>query len=242
MLKQFTFGTSEIPYTLLRRSDINSVKISVEFEHGVEVIAPADLSEQVIEQVLHQKARWITQKLKAIEVIEAVPQQREFVSGEKYPYLGRNYTLVVAELAGRHPMLVMRNSIFEATIQPSMKMWDRHQIIRELFREWYKQRAQGKLTEQVSSYADRLNQQPTEIKVMDMDRRWGSCTPRGAIHLNWRLIMAPIQIIDYLVVHELCHLHIPEHSLGFWNMLGSIITDYEVRREWLRINGPTLTV
>lgn len=242
MLKRFTFGTSEIAYILLRRNNTNTVKISVEFEHGVEVVAPMALSEEVITQILHQKGSWIIQKLKEIENVEATPSLREFVSGEKYLYLGRPYMLVVFEHAERRPLLTMRNSIFEATVQPEMKMWDRQNTIRALFRAWYKQRAEDRLTEQVRIYAERLNLHPTEIKVMEMDRRWGSCTARGAVHLNWRLIMAPIQIIDYLVVHELCHLSIPEHSPKFWNQVGSVISDYEERREWLRVNGPTLTV
>ncbi|MBZ0291357.1 MAG: M48 family metallopeptidase [Anaerolineae bacterium] len=242
LIKQFAFGSIRINYTLLHGSKLKSVKITVEFEHGVEVTAPAGMSEQSVEQVLQQKGRWIMEKLDAIASIETPPPKKEFVSGEKFLYLGRQYTLVVSERAERRPLLVMRNSTFEATVQPGMKVWDRQNIIRELFRAWYKQRAEDKLTEQVRTYADLLNLQPSEIKVTDMDRRWGSCTPRGAVHLNWRLIMAPIQIIDYLVVHELCHLLVPEHSTKFWDRIGSIIADYEERREWLRINGPTLTV
>ncbi len=240
--KQFAFGSSTINYTLLHSSKLKSVKITVEFEHGVEVTAPVGMSDQAVEQVLQQKGRWVMEKLDAIASIEAPPSKKEFVSGEKFLYVGRQYTLVVSERAERRPLLVMRNSTFEVTVPPELKIWDRQNTIRELFRVWYKQRAEGKLTEQVHTYADRLNLQPAEIKVMDMDRRWGSCTPRGAVHLNWRLIMAPIQIIDYLVVHELCHLSVPEHSPKFWDRVGSIIADYEERREWLRVNGPTLTV
>lgn len=242
MLKRFTFGTSEIAYILLRRSNPNTIKVSVEFEHGVEVVAPMELSEEMITQILHQKGSWIIQKLKEIENVAETPPLREFVSGEKYLYLGRPYTLVVSEHAERRHLLILRNSIFEATVKPEMEIWDRQNTIRELFRAWYKQRAEAKLREQLGIYADRLNLKPTEVKVMEMDRRWGSCTPRGAVYLNWRLIMAPIKIIDYLVVHELCHLSIPEHSPKFWNLVGSVITDYEKRREWLRVNGPTLTV
>lgn len=242
LVKQFAFGSSIINYTLLHSSKLKSVKIAVEFEHGVEVTAPVGMSDQAVEQVLHLKGRWIMGKLDAIASIEVPPPRKEFISGEKFLYVGRQYTLVVSERAERRPILVMRNSVFEATVLPGLKIWDRQNTIRELFRAWYKQRAEAKLTEQVRTYADRLNLQPTEIKVMDMDRRWGSCTPRGAVHLNWRLIMAPIQIIDYLVVHELCHLSVPEHSPKFWNRVGSIIADYEERREWLRVNGATLTV
>lgn len=242
MYKQFIFGTSEIDYILLRSSKMKSVKITVEFEHGVEVIAPVDVSDQSVEEMLRRKGRWIMKKLNGVAAIEATPLKKEFVSGEKYLYLGRQYTLVVEQRPERRPSLIMHNNKFEVTVSPEMKIWDRQQSIRELFRDWYKKRADDKLKLQLCTYADSLNLQPTEIKVMDMDHRWGSCTPRGVIHLNWRLIMAPIPIIDYLVVHELCHLHIPGHSPSFWNMIGSIIADYEDRREWLRNNGPSLTV
>ncbi len=240
--KQFAFGSSTFNFTLLHSSKLKTVKITVEFEHGVEVTAPAGMSDQAVEQILQQKGRWIMEKLDAIASIDAPPPKKEFVSGEKFLYLGRQHTLVVSERAERRPLLVMRSSTFEATVPPELKIWDRQNIIRELFRVWYQQRAEAKLIEQVRTYADRLNLQPTEIKVMHLDQRWGSCTPRGVVHLNWRLIMAPIQIIDYLVVHELCHLSIPEHSPRFWDRVGSIIADYEDRREWLRVNGPSLTV
>jgi len=240
--KQFAFGSSTFNFTLLHSSKLKTVKITVEFEHGVEVTAPAGMSDQAVEQILQQKGRWIMEKLDAIASIDAPPPKKEFVSGEKFLYLGRQHTLVVSERAERRPLLVMRSSTFEATVPPELKIWDRQNIIRELFRVWYQQRPEAKLIEQVRTYADRLNLQPTEIKVMHLDQRWGSCTPRGVVHLNWRLIMAPIQIIDYLVVHELCHLSIPEHSPRFWDRVGSIIADYEDRREWLRVNGPSLTV
>ena len=122
MTKQFAFGNSEISYTLLRDSGSSAVKIVVELEHGVEVIAPLDVSEESIEHILHKKGRWITQKL-----IEAMPHQREYVSGEKYPYLGRQYTLVVSERSERRPKLIMRNNTFAVTVQPEMRLWDRHQ-------------------------------------------------------------------------------------------------------------------
>ena len=241
-MKEFVFGTSIIPYTLLRRTDITSVTISVEFENGVEIVAPHDLSEQAIERVIRQKAGWITQKLKATETIESSPRRREFVSGEKYSYLGRGYTLVVLERDETHSRLIMRSGIFEASIQSNMKIGDRQELIRNMFRTWYKKRAENKLTEQAQLYGAQFNLEPLAIKVMDLDSRWGSCTPSRTIHLNWRIVMAPIRIIDYLVAHELCHLHVLDHSQAFWNMLSSVVPDYKERREWLRINGPTLTV
>ena len=242
MQQQFKFGTSEIPYTLLREIDGKSVKISVEFEHGVEVVAPNDLSQQAIEDILHKKGSWIIQKLDSIASITTSQPLREFVSGEKFLYLGRHYTLVVEERAERRPYLVMRNSAFEASIPPSLALWERQETIRRLFQKWYQKQAEERLTEQVRLFADRYNLHPSDTKVIAMDRRWGSCTPRRVVQLNWRLIMAPIRIIDYLAVHELCHLDIPDHSDRFWRKVASILPDYKERREWLRVNGPTLTV
>lgn len=242
MQQQFKFGMTIIPYMLLRDTQGKSVKISVEFEHGVEVIAPVGLSEQSIEEILRKKGSWIIQKLQDVTSIEPSLPQHEFVSGEKYLYLGRRYILIVEERSERRPFLIMRNSTFEATIPPKLTEWDRYRTIRELFIQWYQQRAENRLIEQVRLIANNNNLHPSDIKVMDMDRRWGSCTPRQVVHLNWRLIMAPVRIIDYLAVHELCHLQVPDHSDKFWHKVASILPDYEERREWLRINGPLLRV
>lgn len=83
---------------------------------------------------------------------------------------------------------------------------------------------------------------PSKLMVKEQKFRWGTCTPRGAIYLNWKLFLAPMRVVDYVIVHELAHLRYVDHSKHVWNLVRSILPDYEERKEWLRVNGPTLTI
>jgi predicted metal-dependent hydrolase len=87
-----------------------------------------------------------------------------------------------------------------------------------------------------------MDLKPSGAVVKEQKLRWGSCTSMGIINLNWRLFLAPMRIIDYVIVHELAHLRYHNHSKDFWNLVRSIIPDYEERKEWLRVNGPTLII
>lgn len=81
-----------------------------------------------------------------------------------------------------------------------------------------------------------------DVQLKEQRMRWGSCTSEGNIYLNWRIIMSPMSIIDYVLVHELAHLRYMNHSNDYWNFVRSILPDYEQRKDWLRVNGPTLTL
>lgn len=83
---------------------------------------------------------------------------------------------------------------------------------------------------------------PTSLLLKDQEKRWGSCTQKGELLINWRIMMAPLRIVDYVVVHEMAHLKIPDHSEAFWSFIRSVIPDYEERKEWLRVNGPMLNL
>lgn len=238
----FTYGLTVIPYLLIRAVEAKAVTITVELEHGVEVVVPADMNEAQLEAVLHKKAPWILNKLQALDQIAAQPPRKEFVSGEKFPLLGHLHTLVVEERAERKPFVVMHGGQLIATVKPSLPIWDRRTQVCDTLQQWYLRQAEQKLPAQVALYAPKLGVAPEKIVVRDLEKRWGSCTPGGTITLNWRLIMAPIPIVDYIAVHELCHLKVANHSPAFWELLRTVLPDYAERREWLRVNGPTLTV
>ncbi|MBZ0283437.1 MAG: M48 family metallopeptidase [Anaerolineae bacterium] len=238
----YTFGSTKIYYDLVHSKTIKAVKIVIEFEHGVEVVIPHDFEEIRLEAVLRKKAPWILEKLQEIDQITALPLQKEYVSGEKFPLLGHMHTLIVEERAERKPFTVMKGSDLIVTVKPGLRDWDRRAMVRETLRQWYVRQAEQKLPEQIELHIPMVNVHPDKIAVVDLDKRWGSCTPRGTINVNWRLVMAPIHVVDYIAVHELCHLLMPDHSNEFWSLVWAVLPDYEERREWLRINGPTLTL
>ncbi len=110
------------------------------------------------------------------------------------------------------------------------------------FKRWYYENGEKKLNDRLSIYTPKMNVVPSKVKLKDQKMRWGTCTPDGSIYLNWRIIMSPIPIVDYLLVHELAHLRYPDHSKNYWKFVQSIIPNYEQRKEWLRINGPLLSL
>lgn len=238
----YTYGSTNIPYLLIRAAGAKAVKITVELEHGVEVTIPAELDEAQINAVLRKKAPWILEKLHALEQIALPTSPKEFISGEKFSLLGYAHMLVLEERAERKPFVVMRGGQLIVTVMPGLTLWDRRALVRDTLQRWYMRQAEQKLPQQIALYATKLNVYPEKVVVRDLDKRWGSCTPRGTITLNWRLVMAPIQIVDYIAVHELCHLRVPNHSPEFWGLMRMVLPDYEERREWLRLNGPTFTL
>lgn len=236
------FGTSSIPYSLIRRKQAKTIKVTVELEHRLEVIVPQDFDARQLDPILRAKGAWILDKLRKLDEVDPPPPPKEYVSGEKFPLLGYGHELIVEERAERKPFVVLQQNNLIVTIKPNLSVGERRAAVRDTLHSWYFRQAAAKLPEQVALYAPKLGVQPEKVAVMDLDRRWGSCTPSGAIYLNWRLVLAPIRIIDYIAVHELCHLPIPDHSPAFWEQVRVMLSDYEERREWLRVNGPTLFV
>ncbi|UCZ53466.1 M48 family metallopeptidase [Bacillus shivajii] len=242
-MPNFTYGTTTIEYDLEYKADKRDISISVEWLNGVKVTAPQKIDESQLESVLYKKAPWILQKWNDCREIVDPPAPKEFVSGEKFSYLGRNYRLKVRkhdEL--KKSKLVFWQGKFLADIPASYSDEERIEELKQLFKTWYKQHGESKLKERLDMYAGKLNVAPTKFALKEQKMRWGTCTSDNVIYLNWRIVMAPVPIIDYLLVHELTHIKHPNHSRDFWNCLYSIFPDYEQRKEWLRKNGPTLTI
>jgi predicted metal-dependent hydrolase len=105
---------------------------------------------------------------------------------------------------------------------------------------WYHDRAAERVGERIIYYAHQMGVSPRAVRIKDQKKRWGSCTSGGNLYINWRCILAPAPILDYIVVHELCHLLVMNHSAHFWVRVRSILPDFEARRKWLRVNGITL--
>ncbi|MDP7280915.1 MAG: SprT family zinc-dependent metalloprotease [Candidatus Poribacteria bacterium] len=209
---------------------------SRKIEQGVvQVIVPQNLPQKEIDDLLKQKSDWIRQK---VIIQQSVPasKPKEFVSGESFTYLGRNYRLKV--LPGQVEPVKLKHGYLHVTVPPDQK--SDHRLIRQRLRDWYLHRAIDKLEQKSIKYSEQMGVQPTQIKVKEYKSRWGSCNSRGEISYNWKIIMTPHRIVDYLVVHELSHLIHHNHSKQYWNQVRSIVPDYQDRRDWLKTNAGSL--
>ncbi|PWV97396.1 hypothetical protein DFQ01_12139 [Paenibacillus cellulosilyticus] len=242
-MPELQYGNTTIEYTLEHSSEAQDIIISVDWIDGVKVIAPFAVDDVKLQEVLHKKSPWILSKWYDFEEIAAPPSPKEFVSGEKFLYIGRSYRLKLDKVnTNIMPSLVYQQGRFNATASTDLTSKELADQLRPHFINWYIERGQAKLNERLSIYSPRMGVSPTRLRLKDQKMRWGSCAADHSIYINWRIMMAPMKIIDYVLVHEMGHLKYPNHSADFWQFVRSVLPDYDERKEWLRINGPLLTL
>lgn len=220
---------------VIRTNRRKSADIRVE-DGAVSVIVPTNTSAEKIDQLLAAKRRWIKEKITLHQEMTPASSKR-YVSGEALSYLGRNYRLKV-ETGNFAPVKLLSGRLVvtvpNGTEQPHM--------VRNALVRWYKRQAEQKLTEKVERFAPMVGVEPAGVGIRTFKSRWGSCTARGKLDFNWQIMMAPNRMVDYVVIHELCHLIRHDHSPAFWKEMSRSMPDYESCRVWLRHNAALLTI
>ena len=218
---------------VIRTSRIKTADVRVE-DGAVSIIVPKVLECERINQILNDKRQWIKNKIHLHR--EALPiNAKDYVSGESFSYLGRNYRLKVSSGHFAPVKLIQGRLVVTApngSEQPHM--------IRNALVRWYRCRAEVKLQEKSKRYAAIIGVEPAGVGIKTFKSRWGSCSSKGKIDFNWKIIMAPNRIVDYVVVHELCHLKNHDHSPQFWKQVERVIPDYLDCKEWLKVNAGVL--
>jgi predicted metal-dependent hydrolase len=219
----------DITYTLTR-STCKSAGISIERDGQVVVRVPETLSDPQIDAVIERKRRWIYRHLAQWRDLNATRVRREYVNGEGFLYLGRSYRLRLVEVQAA-PLLLkdgyfcLRSDYRDAPHANAA------------FRTFYRQKGLQRIGERVRTYQTKLGVQPKTVRVLELKYRWASCTPQGTLNFHWKCMMAPLTVLDYIVVHELAHLLHPNHTAAFWNDLDKMLPDYRERKAWLRVHG-----
>jgi hypothetical protein len=193
-------------------------------EGKVSVVVPKSTSKNKVEALLHRE--------------HPPPKLKEYVSGECFTYLGRNYRLKVEP--GQSKSVKLKNGRLVVEVPPSVQQRDRY--VQGVLTDWYRAHALEKLRVRVERYAKVVRVKPASVGIKSFKGRWGSCSIKGHMEFNWKIIIAPNHIVDYVVVHELCHLHHHNHSPEFWKCVERVFPDYAESKEWLRVNGRWLTI
>ncbi len=229
---KFEYGTKVIEFEVTYRKR-KTIEIGVEPPDIITVVAPEGIDDETLLRYVRLKAKWIVQKLYEIREIQTRHIDREYVNGESFLYLGRNYTLYIVDNNSlKFPITKLFQGKFlietPSRDQTSMKL---------SMEDWYRQKTLEKVSERIAYYQKYFEVEPTQIKVKEQKKRWASCTSRRELLFNWRCTMAPAWVLDYIVVHEMCHMIHMDHSKAFWMMVENIMPDYEKRREWLKNYG-----
>ena len=212
----------------LVRSKRKTLALIVEIDGSLTVRAPMRMKETDIQRFIIEKDDWI--KRKQAWVTKDAKSPRLYIDGEKFLFLGKEVLLRI--VPGSKPALSM-DRVFKLT-KPGQSNAS------SIFEKWYRNQARKIITERVVFFAHKQNLEPEKIRISSARTRWGSCSAKGTLSFTWRLVMAPPDVIDYVVVHELCHLRELNHSRVFWAYVEAVLPDYKRRRTWLKKNGGVL--
>jgi predicted metal-dependent hydrolase len=224
------YGTTTIEYTLIY-ADRETLAIHVHPDTTVAVEAPFESKFPEIEKRVRKRAAWIVKQQRSFRRFSVEFPPRKYVSGETHRYLGRQYRLRVIE--DDIPIEVVRMDRGIITLFVSSKT-PAH--VQKVLESWLRERAHTIFTEQVEKWIprfERFDVETPQVVIRNMKSRWGSCTAQGKITLNFKLIQVPKKLIDYVIVHELCHTVVHAHNAEFYALLSRIMPDWEERREKL---------
>lgn len=221
---------------IIRSSRRKTAAIKIQ-KGKVFIIVPEYLDTTTIEFLVTKKQRWINEKLAIQQEIFAI-KPKAFVSGESFSYLGRNHPLKIE--SGLYPFIRLHQD--ELVVSVRDKTADNAQAIKQLLIKWYKQQAESQLREKTARYARAIGVNPTSVTIKSFKSRWGSCSDTAGIQYNWKIIIAPDRVVDYVVIHELCHILHHNHSPAFWKAVERYCHDYRTSNAWLKINGGRLEI
>jgi len=196
------------------------------------VRAPLRMRKDDIDSFVAKHVAWIERKQSQMKQKTTYSPGHVYASGERFWYLGEQYPLKISHTAVQ-PLVFKGHFILARTALLQA---------RSVFEAWYRQQARQILTERVEAYARKMGLVYNKIRITSARTRWGSCSSQRTLSFPWRLVMAPTDVINYVVVHELIHLRVRNHAKAFWDGVESVMPDYREKRAWLKTNGSKLTL
>lgn len=228
---------TDIAYQVVR-SRRSTADIVIERDGRLLVRAPVAVPDERIEGIVEAKRYWIYKNLAEWRDLNATRVLREYRNGEGFLYLGRSYRLLL--VADQDEPLQLKNGRF--CLRRDLAERGAMRAARVAFRDYYIARGRERILDRVNYYAPKVGAPVRKVDVRELGNRWASYSPSGNLAFHWKCLMAPSTIIDYIVVHELCHHHHLDHTEAFWNEVDKVMPAYRERKEWLKRNGAGLDV
>jgi predicted metal-dependent hydrolase len=232
-----TAQKSEIPYEV-HRSGRKTADIVIERDGRILVRAPRKVPHEQIEGIVQSKSYWIHKNLAEWRDLNATRILREYRNGEGFLYLGRSYRLLL--VSGQDEALLLKNGRF--CMARKLAEEQGMSAAQAAFQEYYAERGREKIPQRIRYFAPKVGVEAGKVSVQELGHRWAACSPKGNLAFHWKCLMAPPKILDYIIVHELCHFHHLDHTKAFWNELDKVMPDFRERKEWLRRYGASMDV
>ena len=229
-MNSVAFGNSTIKYNVKRVTNRKTTQIFVD-KLGVQIISPSDTTQKQIKDIVKKNSKWIYSK--QLWANKQSDMKITFKQGTRLPYLGKNYLLKIKE--SKNENILLTKGIFIVKVNKNIT-----KRVQGLFKEWLKLHAQRIIEKKAITFANKIGVKYEKTIIKDHKERWGSVSKNKSLNINLSVLCAPPRIIDYVIIHELCHLKIPDHSPKYWNLLYKMMPEYETHKEWLSVNWKLL--
>lgn len=215
-----------------------TIGIAIDSYGNIEVLAPKKTPDERVIQVLEANWEVIQNKVKEMKERLDGPQEKVFENDESFLYLGKSYPIKIVTDVN----ITQNRVVFEGgVLQIYVRQLD-NSTIKQSLKRFYYQQCKSLVEERISFYQPNFKTKPRSIRIMDSNTKWGTCDSNLQLTFNWKLAMAPIDVIDYVVVHEMCHMVHLNHDRSFWRLVGKIMPDYKEKENWLGLSGWRMTV
>lgn len=232
-----TGHNGEFKYSVKRSNRRRTADIVVERDGQVLVRLPERFPDVFADKLISQKRYWVLKSLAEWRAMNSRRVRREFRSGEGFLYLGSSYRLALVS-SQEEPLLLKDGRFF---LKRSI-LREGLEAAQSAFQTFYMEKGQERIARRAVYYAPKVGVEVDRIIVKDLGYRWASCSSKASMRFHWKCMMAPPRIIDYILVHELCHLHQRDHTQAFWNEVDKVMPDFRERRAWLKENGAGLDI
>jgi len=225
----------DIEYSVRRSDRARRARIQVTAD-GVEVVVPRRLPMHEVEPFIAEKQPWIERTLRRIREAELERPVAELDDGGQVPYLGQTLLLRVKVEPGRtRSHVARRGDVLVVKVAGGGP-----EAVADALEGWYRRRARLEVEPRLDAACARAGTGYSKLSIRSQRTRWASCSSSGAMSFNWRLLLAPEEVLDYVVEHEVCHLTVHDHSRRFWRLLAARVPDYREHERWLKRHGPSL--
>ena len=229
-------GNVSLEIQIKRTNRKRTISLQVK-DNKLIINAPRTVSRKNLDEVIQRKQKWIKQRA-ILNFEEQNLRNRKFIDNETFYFRGNEYRLSLI-WGGKEEVKIV-DGLLLVTFKDDRSIDSKN--VKSLIEDWYVRESTKILNTRTYEFAKKMKVRPTEITVKNYVSKWGSCTAKNKISYNWRIIMAPDCIVDYLIIHELCHIIEHNHSKNFWNYVGTYCEDFQKKRKWLRENGHMLVL
>lgn len=218
---------------IIHSSKRNTFLVEIKRDGSLVVRVPEGSSVEAIQNAIDSKTRWILKKRAEIYKMDIPAEPKKFVDGEKFLYLGVIYPLSVDGIESARLLFDGSKFVLSKEYQSQA---------RDVFVGWYREYAHRYISKRVKEYSSLYNIPYSKICITNAEKRWGSCNNKGSLRFSWRLAMAPRDVIDYVIVHELAHIRHLNHSRAYWQEVIAMMPDFKEKKRWMYKNGNRLII